>query len=395
MKALIFLRPWDVRVEQVPDPRIENARDAIVRVTLAAISGDDVKAYEGLLSRRRRAVLGREFMGVVEEVGPRVEKLKRGDRVAVACAVACGDCWYCLRSLPNQCEKAGAGEYGGQAQYVRVPFADVAARKLPPQLSDERALFLGSVIPAAWEAAEWCGIKGGETVAVFGCGPVGLMTMRAARFMGAARVIGVDPDAGRREHARRLADAETLDPEDAVEAIRARTDGRGADACVDTVGPESEGRLRHAVSNVLHRLAVPRTLLAVVGAVRRGGAVSVVGASRAAAGDFPINEVFEKGLRLRGGEPPVHTRLDFLLAQVLIGNLWADDLITHQFPLDDSAEAYDLLAAKRENALKVVLHPWQEPPREEDARLDEVQTLRGALPNGPALRPDDTSIGAE
>ncbi|HEX4046918.1 MAG TPA: alcohol dehydrogenase catalytic domain-containing protein [Elusimicrobiota bacterium] len=386
MKALVFHHPKDVRVESVPDPRIENARDVIVRVTSASITGEDLRVYNGHLPQRSGLVLGREFMGVVVETGPRVRNLRKGDRVVVPPPIACGECFFCARGLPTQCEKTGGASFGrggerasydgGQAQYVRVPFADVGPRKVPDGLSDERALFLSDTLPAAWAAAERCELKGGETVAVFGCGPAGLMAMRSARLLGAARVIAVDVLAYRRAAARRLAGAETLDPAAGhpPDAVRRMTGGRGADACIDAVGMEAEYGLRESVSNVLRlQVGTIRVLRAAISAVRRGGVVSVLGAYGAPAGDFPIDEIYEKGLRLRAGPAPVHAVIDRLLDMAAAGRLAAEDLVTHRLPLDEAPEAYVMCSDRVEDCLKVVLKPWEQeaPLRAPSAESDE------------------------
>ena len=410
MKALVFHGTKDVRVETVPDPRIENARDVILSVTSASICGSDLHIYNGDFPHQSPFVLGQEFMGVVVEVGPRVSNLKKGDRVVVPFTLSCGDCFFCSRGLPAHCEKSNPKRYGpdgaktrggglfgctaeygayggGMAQYVRVPFADVGPRKVPEGLSDERALFLSETIPSGWTAAERCEFKGGETVAVFGCGPVGLMAMKCARLQGAARVIAVDVVPYRREAARRIAGAEPLDPaaEYPVDAIRRMTDGRGADACIDAVGMDAERDLQESVSNVLHlQVGTIRALRAAVAAVRRGGAVSVIGMYDAPAGEFPMNEIFEKGLRLRGGLAPVQTCIDSLLDLVVAGRLTAEDLITHRLPFNEAPDAYRIFNGKLENCVKIVLKPWEAEPANEAASV-ESDELDSAL--NPGLMP--------
>jgi threonine dehydrogenase-like Zn-dependent dehydrogenase len=400
MKALVFHGTKDVRVETVPDPRIENARDVILSVTSASIGGSDLHIYNGHLPHQSPFILGREFMGVVVEVGPRVPNLKKGDRVVVPFSLSCGACYFCARGLPAQCEKSNPRRYGpdgakecgggafgsseeygsyggGQAQYVRVPFADVGPRKVPEGLSDESALFLGETIPSGWAAAERCALKGGETVAVFGCGAVGLMAMRCARLMGAARVIAVDVVPYRREAARRVAGAEPLDPaaEYPVDAIRRMTGGRGADACIDAVGMDAERELKETVSNVLHlQVGTIRTLRAAVAAVRRGGSVSVIGTYDAPAGDFPLDEIFEKGLSLHGGPAPVQASIDNLLDLVAAGRLTAEDLVTHRVPLDEGPDAYRTFNDKLEDCVKIILKPWEAEAAEE-ARSVESDEL--------------------
>lgn len=386
MKALVFHKPKDIRFETVPDPRIEHASDVILQVTASTICGSDLHIFNGYTPQKHPLVLGHEFMGVVVEVGPRVRTLKKGDRVVVPFPISCGDCWFCLRGLPGHCEKSNPRHYGpdgtknrggglfgytddygpydgGQAQYVRVPFADVGPRLVPEGMTDEQALFLSDIIPTGWLAAEWCGLKGGETVAVFGCGPVGLMAMKSARLQGAERVIAVDPLAYRRELARRVAGAEAIDPAaiDPVEAIRARTAGRGADACIDAVGMEADHGFLESVSNVIHRqTGTIKVLKTAIGAVRRGGAVSCIGVYGSPAADFPLNEIFEKGLSLRGGQAPVQGRIRMLMDLVARGELTAADLVSHRLPLADGPHAYRIFNDKQENCMKVLLRPWKE-----------------------------------
>jgi S-(hydroxymethyl)glutathione dehydrogenase/alcohol dehydrogenase len=400
MKALVFHKPKDVRFETVPDPRIENARDVIVSVTYASIGGADLHIYNGHLPQRDPIILGHEFVGVVVEVGPRVRNLKKGDRVVVPFPVSCGDCFFCARGLPTQCEKSNprrygpdgskdrggglfgyGGEYGayagGQAQFVRVPYADVGPRKVPDGLSDEAALFLSDTIPAGWTAAERCELKGGETVAVFGCGPVGLMAMKAARLQGAGRVIAVDVVNYRREAARSVAGAELVDPDagDPVETIRRMTDGRGADACIDAVGMEAEHGFRETFSNVLHlQVGTSRVLRTAIAAARRGGAVSVIGMYEAHSGDFPLNEVLEKGLRLHGGLAPVHACIDKLLDLVAAGRLSAEDLVTHRLPLYEGPDAYRVFNNKSDECLKIVLKPWAEEVLSDEEKASSVES---------------------
>ena len=396
MKALVFHKLKDVRVETVPDPRIENARDVILSVTSASITGSDLHIYNGRVPHTHPFVLGREFMGVVVEVGPRVRNLKKGDRVVVPSIVSCGDCFFCSRGLPAQCEKSnpkrygpdgakdrggglfgGGDEYGsydgGQAQYVRVPYADVGPRKVPAELPDESALFLSDTLPAAWTAAERCELTGGETVAVFGCGPVGIMAMKCARLQGAARVIAVDVVPYRREAARRAAGAETLDPAAGypVETIRLMTDGRGADACIDAAGMDAEHDLRESISNVLRRqTGTSRVLRAAIAAVRRGGIVSAAGLYGEPVADFPIDQIFEKGLRVRAGQAPIHGCIDKLLDLVAAGRLTAEDLVTHRLPLGEAPDAYRIFDAKLEECVKIVLKPWEAEASKESASVE-------------------------
>jgi S-(hydroxymethyl)glutathione dehydrogenase/alcohol dehydrogenase len=382
MKALVYHRPKTIRFEEVPEPRIEHAQDAILRVTSTAICGSDLHIYNGYFPQPRPMTLGHEFMGVVEEVGPRVTKLKKGDRVVVPFPISCGACFFCERGLPGHCERSnpklygpdgrtnkGGGlfgytdEYGGyeggQAQYVRVPYADVGPRKVGDG-PDEKWLFLSDIIPTGWTAAKWCGLKGGETVAVFGCGPVGLMAMKSARLQGAERIIAVDILDYRRRTAARVARAEIVNPDDGdpVEKIRAMTGGRGADAVIDAVGLEAEHGFVQSMSNVLHlQVGTINALKTAVKAVRRGGNLSVIGVYGAPANAFPMDEIFDKGLALRAGQAPVQAVMDDVYAEVAAGRLTAEDIVSHRLALEDGPRAYKIFNDKQEACLKVVLKP--------------------------------------
>ena len=395
MKALVFHKPKDIRFETVPDPRIDHAKDVIVKVTSTSICGSDLHIYNGYFPQKSPIIMGHEFMGVVEEVGPRVQRLKKGDRVIVPFPVACGECWFCQKDLPIHCEKTNPAWYGpdgrkekggglfgytdmyghydgGQAQYARVPYADFGPRLVPPELPDEKALFLTDIIPTGWCAAEWCEIKGGDSVAVFGCGPVGLMAMKAARLMGAGKIFAVDILPYRRELAKKIAGAEPIDPddEDPVLQIREKTEGRGADACIDAVGLEAEHGPLESASNLLHlTVGTINGLKEAISAVRRGGAVSVVGVYAAPPRDFPLDMVFDKGLRFRGGQAPVHPKIDGLLEMVLAGELGADDIVSHRLPLEDGPSAYRIFNDKLDHCVKIMLEPWR--TGNGDAKLSE------------------------
>jgi S-(hydroxymethyl)glutathione dehydrogenase / alcohol dehydrogenase len=384
MKALVFHKPKDVRVETVPDPRIEHVRDAIVRVTATSICGSDLHIYNGYFPQARPLILGHEFLGIVEDVGPRVTNLKKGDRVVVPFAISCGQCFFCQRDLQMHCERSNSKHYGpegsltekggglfgytdlyghydgGQAELVRVPFADYGPRKVPDSMTDEQALFLTDIIPTGWTAAEWCELQGGETVVVFGCGPVGLMALKAAKIMGAARLIGVDVVTYRLAMARHVSGCETIDASDtdAVAAIREMTGGRGADACIDAVGLEAEHGLIESASNVLKlQVGTMKVLKQAMRSARRGGVVSVVGVYGADYTDFPLGQLFDKGLRLRGGQSLVHARIDHLMGLVESGKMRADDIVTHRMRLSQAPEAYRIFRDKTDGCVKVVLRP--------------------------------------
>jgi S-(hydroxymethyl)glutathione dehydrogenase/alcohol dehydrogenase len=385
MKALVFHKPKDVRVEQVPDPRLEHPRDAILRVTSTAICGSDLHIYNGAFPQLRPLVLGHEFMGKVEEVGAEVKNLKPGDRVVVPFPIACGMCWFCEHALPGHCENSNPEHYGpqgglmsdkggglfgytdlyggysgGQAQYVRVPYADYGPRKVPDGLSDRQVLFLSDILPTGYCAIRWGELKEGETVAVFGCGPVGLMAMKVARLLGARKVIGVDVVQYRLEMAKRAANADTIDAGavDAVTAIRDLTEGRGADVCVDAVGMEVQRGLLKKISNVLHLQRGSITALELCfSSVRRGGRVSVVGVYGTTYDNFPLGQMFDKGLAVRGGQATVQSVIDELLQLIESGKLVTDDIVSHVLPLEQAPHAYQIFNQKEDNCVKVVLEP--------------------------------------
>jgi len=385
MKALVFHKPKDVRVDTVRDPDIEDGRDVILKVTSTAICGSDLHIYNGVFPQPRSLVLGHEFMGIVEEVGTNVRNLKKGDRVVVPFPIACGTCHFCSSSLPTHCEnsnpenygpegelmkgKGGAlfgytdlygGYSGGQAEYVRVPYADYGPRAVPENLTDEQALFLTDIFPTGWSAIDWAGLKGGETVAVFGCGPVGIMAMKSAWLRGAGRVIGIDTRQYRLDMASKAAGVETTNAEniDAVELIRDMTGGYGADVCVDAVGMEADqGFLSKAKNLIQGEVGTMKVLGYCLDAVRRGGTVTVVGVYGSPYDNFPLHQWFDKGIKLRGGQAPVHNYIDHLIDLVATGKVVLEDIITHKVPLSEATKMYDIFSKREDNCVKVVLKP--------------------------------------
>ncbi|KGO88570.1 dehydrogenase [Flavobacterium rivuli WB 3.3-2 = DSM 21788] len=385
MKALVFHKPKDVRVDNVDDPIIEEAGDVILKVTSTAICGSDLHIYNGYIPQPHSMVMGHEFMGIVEEVGSGVSKLKVGDRVVVPFPISCGTCHFCNMSLPTHCEnsnpemygpegglakgKGGAlfgytdlygGYSGGQAEYVRVPYADFGPRKISDNLTDDQALFLTDIFPTGWSAIDWAELKGGETVVVFGCGPVGIMAMKSAWLRGAGRVIGVDILDYRLEKARLTANVETINGKDAdaVEVIRNMTGGYGADVCVDAVGMETEHSFWASAKNLIQgEMGSMMTLQRCFDAVRRGGTVTVVGVYGTPFDNFPLHQWFDKGIKLRGGQAPVHNYIDHLINLVETGKVTLEDVITHKVALSDAAKMYDIFNKKEDNCVKVVLKP--------------------------------------
>lgn len=384
MKAAVFHKPKDIKVETVPDPKLQQPEDAIVRVTSTAICGSDLHIYNGAIPQPRAMVLGHEFMGVVEEVGKDVSGLQRGDRVVVPFPIACGHCWFCNHSWPTQCansnphygpeggllsEKGSAlfgytdlygGYDGGQAEYVRVPFANHGPRKVSEELSDEQVLFLTDILPTGYCGVRWAELQPGESVAVFGCGPVGLMAMKVARKLGAERVIGIDILPYRLEAAKRAAGADVINAkeEDAVDRVRELTDGRGADVCIDAVGMEVDRSFLKKVANVVHAQRGSITAVELCfSAVRRGGRVSIMGVYATDYDNFPLGQMLDKGIRVQTGQATVHNYIDELLGWVQRKEIVLDDIITHRLPLSKASEAYDMFNRKTDDCVKVVLKP--------------------------------------
>jgi len=383
MKALVFHHPKKVEVENVKDPIIEDDKDIIIKVTSTAICGSDLHIYNGFIPQVKDMVMGHEFMGEIVETGKAITHLTKGDRVVVPFPIACGSCFFCNHDLPTHCEhsndnygpegglltqKGGAlfgytdlygGYAGGQAEYVRVPYAHYGPRKIENDLKDEQVLFLTDIFPTGWSAIDWADLKGGETVAVFGCGPVGIMAQKAAWIKGAKRVIGIDVLDYRLEVARKSAGSETLnfDKVNVVEILREMTDGRGADVCVDAVGMEANRGVGEKFSNLIHGQAgTMRVIDACASAVRRGGVISIVGVY-ATRYDFPFGQIFDKGVTLKMGQAPVQHYIDHLLELVKTKKVILDDIVSHTLPLDQAPHAYDIFCKKQDNCLKVILKP--------------------------------------
>jgi S-(hydroxymethyl)glutathione dehydrogenase/alcohol dehydrogenase len=330
-------------------------------------------------------VMGHEFMGIVEEVGQEVKNLKKGDRVIVPFPIACGHCFFCSHGASPACENSnykhygpngdlmdqkGAGLFGytdlyggysgGQAEYVRVPYADVSPRIIPDNITDEQALFLTDIFPTGWSGIDWAQLKGGEVVAIFGSGPVGLMAQKAAWLNGAGRVIAIDPLDYRLEKAKAVNNVDTLNPHKVkvVEAIREMTQGRGADVCIDAVGFEPERNLMDRIkATVNFEKGSTKVLEMCFEAVRRSGTVSILGVYGSPSDNFPLFRIFDKGLTIKQGQAPVLNYIDKLIELVIQEKVVLDDIITHTLPLSEVSHAYKIFDEKDDNCVKVVLKP--------------------------------------
>ena len=390
MKANVWHGKGDMRVEQVPDPRILNPRDAIVKITSTAICGSDLHLYNGYVPTMEAGdILGHEFMGEVVEVGSAVKNLRTGDRVVVPFTIACGNCFFCQRHEHSLCENSNpnawmaekmwghspagvfgyshltGGYAGGQAQYARVPYADAGPLRIEDGLDDEKVLFLSDVLPTGYMAAENCNIRHGDVVAVWGCGPVGQFAIQSAWLLGAERVIAIDRFPERLAMAREWSRAETLDYEavDIADALRELTGGRGPDACIDAVGMEAHGTGAMATYDRLKQMMRlesdrPMVLREVLRSCRNGGTVSVPGVYGGFVDKLPMGSVMNRALTLKTGQTHVQRYLQPLLERVLRGDFDPERLITHRMRLDDAPQAYKMFRDKQDGCVKVVLKPW-------------------------------------
>ena len=394
MKALTWHGKRDVRVDDVPDPEIEQPTDAVVKITSSAICGSDLHLYEVLGPYLKPGdVLGHEPMGIVEDVGAEVTHIKPGDRVVVPFNISCGACWMCTRGYFAQCETTqnketgkGASLFGytelygsvpgGQAEYLRVPQAQFGPIKVPQEHPDERYLFLSDIIPTAWQGVRYADLHQGDTLAVIGLGPVGQFAARIGRYLGAERVIGVDSVPERLEMARRHG-IETVDMtqvDDVADAIIEMTAGRGADGVVEAVGMEAHdspvGKAAHAVVGALpdplakpmiDKMAIDRlgALRTSLKAVRRAGTVSVSGVYGGEADPLPMMEMFDRGITLRMGQCHVKRWIDEIMPAIEDGSdpLGTLDMTTHHMPLADAPHGYEIFQKKQDSCIKVVLNP--------------------------------------
>jgi threonine dehydrogenase-like Zn-dependent dehydrogenase len=388
MKANCWIEKKKVRVEDVPDPRILNSRDAIVRISSTAICGSDLHLVNGFVPTMEKGdILGHEFMGEVMEVGRGVKNLKAGDRVVVPFPIACGECNSCRRDLFSLCENSnpnawmaekmwghsGAGVFGyshltggyagGQAEFARVPFADVGPLKVPAGLTDEQVLFLSDILPTGWMGAEMCDIRPGDIVAVWGAGPVGQFAIVSAFLLGAEQVIAIDRFPYRLQMARDGAKAThtiNYEEESVLERLRELTGGRGPDACIDAVGMEAHGHgPQYAYDRAKQAMRLendrPIALREAILACRNAGTVSVIGVYGGFIDKFPMGSVMNRALTIRSGQCHVHRYMKPLLERIERGEIDPTFIITHRMKLEDAPKGFDLFMHKEDDCMKVVL----------------------------------------
>ena len=391
MRAVTWQGTRRMRVDTVPDPEIVQQSDAIVKVTATAICGSDLHLYNHYVTTMQKGdILGHEFMGEVVEVGRDVRRVKKGDRVVVPFPISCGRCYYCTQGIFAACDNSNpngeipealyggsapaaaygfshmyGGYSGGQAEYVRVPFADVGPLKVPDGVTDEQVLFLSDILPTGWQAAKRGDIKPGDTVAVWGCGPVGYFTIQSAYLQGAERVIAIDRFPERLALARDVCRAEVINYEetdDLVELLKQMTGGRCPDVCIDAVGLEAHGtdfvsrsdKIKQTLRLEMDR---PTAVRQTIQAAAKGGRVSIIGVYGGVIDKFPLGAFFAKGLRMAAGQCDVQQFMPDLLQRVLAGEIDTTSLISHRLTLDEAPEAYRMFCNKEDGCTKVVLTP--------------------------------------
>ncbi len=389
MRANTWHGKDDVRVEDKTDPTIVDPRDAIVKVTLTAICGSDLHIYDGFIpSMQSGDILGHEFMGEIVAVGSDVKNRAVGDRVVVAFTMSCGECFFCTRGLYSVCERSNqnaklaaalwghspaglfgyshllGGYAGGQAEYVRVPFADVGTVKVPDSLTDEQVLFLSDIFPTGYMAAENCNIQQGDTVAIWGCGPVGQFAIRSAFMLGAGKVIAIDRVPERLKMAE-AGGAQTIDYStvDSInEALKEVTSGRGPDSCLDAVGmeahaPGAEGFIDRAKQFVKLETDRPAVLRDIIMSVRNGGSLSVAGVYGGFVDTFPMGAFVNRGLTMKSGQTHVQRYFAPLLARIEKGDIDPSFVITHRISLEDAPAGFETFKHKKDDCIKVVMKP--------------------------------------
>jgi threonine dehydrogenase-like Zn-dependent dehydrogenase len=394
MKALVWCAPYKVQVENVPDPKILNRRDAIVRVTSSCICGSDLHLVDGFIPFMKPGdILGHEPMGIVEELGPDVDqsKVKKGDRVVVPFFLGCGKCFFCKRGLWSACDNTNPKSYlgeamlgeatagvlgyshmtggfaGGQAEFLRVPLADVNLQKMPENLTDHQLVFLSDIFPTGYMAVEQCGVQPDDTVAVWGCGPVGQFTIRSAMLLGAAQVIAIDDRTNVPERLKMAEDAGaiTIDMHDeyVYDRLLDVTAGLGPDICIDAVGMEAHGStiVEHLYDKVKTNLFMeterPAAVRQAIMCCRKGGTVSIPGVYGGWSDKFPLGALMNKGLTIKTGQTHVHKYVPELLKLVQNGKIDPSFVVTHRLPLSEAAHGYDIFRGKKDGCIKVVLDP--------------------------------------
>ncbi|HEV7613656.1 MAG TPA: zinc-dependent alcohol dehydrogenase [Steroidobacteraceae bacterium] len=390
MRALTWHGKHDVRVDTVPDPKIVNPRDAIIKITSTAICGSDLHLYDHTIPTMKSGdVLGHEFMGEVVEVGPGNKKLRVGQRVVVPFVIACGQCFFCKQQQFAACDNSNPAETadmsellygypmtgafgyshltggyaGGQAEYVRVPYSDIGPIVIPDGLEDEKVLFLSDILPTGWMAADNCEIKPTDTIAVWGCGPVGLFAVQSAFALGAHRVIAIDHYPHRLDLAKSMgAEVINFEEVDVREALVEMTGGIGPDACIDAVGMESHGFSADSVMDKVKaavKLVTDQThgLRQVIVACRKGGRISIPGVYGGVTDKFPIGALMEKGLSVKSGQTHVQKYMPQLLTMIMEGQLDTTFLISHRLSLEQAPEGYKMFKEKQNEVTKVVLKP--------------------------------------
>ncbi|CAN5553641.1 zinc-dependent alcohol dehydrogenase [soil metagenome] len=389
MRAALWSGVNNVSVETVPDPEILNPRDAIVRVSSTAICGSDLHLYDGFIPTMKKGdILGHEFMGEVVEIGSAITNLAVGDRVVVPFPIACGSCFFCEREMWSLCDNSNpnaglaeafyghapagifgyshlmGGYAGGQAEYVRVPFADVGPMKVPESLSDEQVLFLTDILPTGYMAAENCHIQRGDTVAVWGCGPVGQFAIQSAFMLGAERVTAIDRFPERLRMAAAHSRAEVMNYEEVhvIQALNEMTGGRGPDACIDAVGMEAHGTGALALYDKVKQSARlqterPLVLREAIQVCRKGGTVSLAGVYGGFLDKLNIGAAFNKGLTFKMGQTHVHKYLRPLLSRIEEGEIDPSFIITHTMSMEEAPQAYETFKHKEDSCIKVVLKP--------------------------------------
>ena len=393
MKALTWCAPHKVKVEGVPDPKIINKRDAIIRITSTCICGSDLHLYDGFIPFMKPGdILGHEPMGIVEELGPEVDKgrIAVGDRVVVPFPIACGKCFFCKRELWSCCDNTNPKAYlpekafgfspaglfgyshltggyaGGQAQFLRVPFADVNLQKMPTDLHDHQIVFLSDIFPTGYMAAEACNIQKDDTVAIWGCGPVGQFTIRSAMLLGAGKVVAIDDESYVPERMKmaRDAGATTIDIHDeyVFDRLRDVTGGIGPDVCIDAVGMESHGYSPDSFYDKIKTMAMmetdrPHVLRQAIHCCRKGGTLSIPGVYGGLGDKIPLGAMMNKGLTIKTGQTHVHRYVPKLLYLIREGKIDPSFVVTHRMPLTQAPQGYEMFQEKRDGCIKVVLDP--------------------------------------